>query len=125
MSGRRLRRGLVLLEVMVALVILALCGVGALELAHQSHVLVADAREWADAVAYAEDGMEVAKLGGDAKWAAGGEALPGGFRRRIVRRSLATGLSREEVIVTVFLPEGGQFDLHRLARIADDGSEQW
>jgi len=122
---RRPRRGLVLLEVMVALVILALVGLGALQLAHQSHALVSDARQWADAVAYAEDGMELAKLGGDARWAAGGEALPDGFRRQIVRRPLVAGAATEEVTVTVFLPEGGRFDLHRVARLMDDGSERW
>jgi len=115
----------VLLEVMVALVILALVGLGALQLAHQSHALVSDARQWADAVAYAEDGMELAKLGGDARWAAGGEALPDGFRRQIVRRPLVAGAATEEVTVTVFLPEGGRFDLHRVARLMDDGSERW
>lgn len=64
MRGARQRRsGLVLLEVMVALVVLSLVGLGALQLIHQSHVLVADAHEWSEAVAYAEDGMELAKLG--------------------------------------------------------------
>jgi len=49
-------RGLTLLEVLVALVVLTLVGLGYLQLLHQSHRLVASSREWSDAVVYAEDG---------------------------------------------------------------------
>jgi len=121
----RRRAGLVLLEVMVALVILSLVGVGALQLVHQSHEVVADARLWSDAVAYAEDGMELVKLGSVALHGPPGDALPGGFRRQITRRPSAMGPSFEQLTVTVFLPGGGQFSLDRLARIADDGTAQW
>jgi len=123
-SGRGQRRGLVLLEVMVALVVLSLVGVGALELVHQSQGLAANARAWSDAVAYAEDGMELAKLGSRALRGPPGDVLPGGFRRQVTRQ-LASDGGYERVTVTVFLPGGGQFDLDRLAQIADDGTEQW
>jgi type II secretory pathway pseudopilin PulG len=119
------RTGLVLLEVMVALVILGLVGLGALELVHQSHEIVGNARQWSDAVAYAEDGMELAKLGSSALHGPPGDALPGGFRRQITRAPSVSGREFEQVTVTVFLPGGGRFDLDRLARIAADGSEQW
>jgi prepilin-type N-terminal cleavage/methylation domain-containing protein len=122
-SGHR-RRGLALLEVMVALLVLSLVGLGALQLVHQSHTLVGNARQWSDAVAYAEDGMELAKLGA-VLHGPPGDVLPGGMRRQITRRPSAAGRDLEQVTVTVFLPGGGRFDLDRLARIADDGTEKW
>lgn len=125
MTGGRRRHGLVLLEVMVALIVLSLVGLGALQLVHQSHELVGDARQWSDAVAYAEDGMELAKLGSTTLHGAPGDALPRGFRRQITRRPSASGSGFEQVTITVFLPGGGRFDLDRLARVADDGTEQW
>jgi prepilin-type N-terminal cleavage/methylation domain-containing protein len=124
-ATRACRRGLVLLEVMVALIILSLAGAGALQLAHQSHELDDNAREWSAAIAAAEDGMELAKLGSSALHAPPGDLLPGGFRRQITRRPLASPDGFEQVTVTVFLPRGGRFDLDRLAHIADDGSERW
>jgi type II secretory pathway pseudopilin PulG len=122
-SGTR-RSGLVLLEVMVALVVLSLVGLGALQLVHQSHALVADAHQWAEAVAYAEDAVELAKLGGRLRGPPG-DVLPGGFRRQITRRPLSSTTGLEQVTVTIFLPGGGRFDLDRLAHIAADGTEQW
>jgi prepilin-type N-terminal cleavage/methylation domain-containing protein len=124
-ATRSRRHGLVLLEVMVALIILSLAGAGALQLAHQSHELDDNAREWSAAVAAAEDGMELAKLGSPALHGPPGDALPGGFRRQITRRPLASPDGFEQVTVTVFLPRGGRFDLERLARITDDGGEKW
>jgi prepilin-type N-terminal cleavage/methylation domain-containing protein len=122
MSERR--RGLVLLEVMVALVVLSLVGLGALQLVHQSHMLAADAQQWSDAVAYAEDGIELAKLGTPLHGPPG-ELLPGGFRRQITRRALPSSRGFVQVTVTVFVPGGGRFDLDRLARTTNDGTEQW
>jgi len=98
-------RGLTLLEVMVALVVLSLVGLGYLELFQGSHRLVAAAREWSQAVAYAEDAIERARLGEP--------SLPGGFRREITRRPWQPGLTL--VTVTVFLPGSGRFDLDWLA----------
>jgi prepilin-type N-terminal cleavage/methylation domain-containing protein len=107
-------RGLTLLEVLVALVVLGLVGLSYLELMHQSHRLVGDSREWSKAVEYAEDAMEGIKLRGvDAQPEV--EDLPGGFRREISSRPWRPGLLAVEV--TVALPGGGRFDLDRLLQI--------
>jgi prepilin-type N-terminal cleavage/methylation domain-containing protein len=108
-------RGLTLLEVLVALVVLSLVGLGYLQLFHGSHRLVADSREWSEAVAHAEDAIEQAKLGSLSLRNAQAETLPGGFRRQITSRLWQPGLVL--VTVTVFLPGGGRFDLDRLARV--------
>ncbi len=102
-----MRRGLTLLEVLVALVILSLVVAGYLELFHGSHVLLARSRLWSDAIAYAADGMEQVKVG-----AAPVTQLPGGFRRQVTSRPWAAGLRR--ITVTVILPNGARFDLERL-----------
>ena len=107
------RRGLTLLEVLVALVVLSLVGLSSLQLVHQSHGLIGSARRWSDAVAYAQDAMEEAKLGVNA-----GDALPGGYRRQITREQWQPGFDR--ITVTVFLPGGGQFALNRLVRVSPD-----
>ena len=114
-------RGLTLLEVLVALVILTIVGLGYLQLFHQSHRLVADSREWSAAVLYAQDAMERAKLGSLSPGALA-ESLPGGFRREITRRPWplegAGGAGGRLVLVTVtvLFPEGGRFELYRLAK---------
>ena len=109
-------RGLTLLEVLVALVILGLVALGYLQLFHGSHRLVASSREWSDAVAYAQDAVERTKLDSLSLRRAAAESLPGGFRRQITSRPWQPGLML--VTVTVFLPGGGRFDLDRLARVA-------
>jgi type II secretory pathway pseudopilin PulG len=120
------RRGLVLLEVLVALIVLSLVGVAALQLVHQSQSTAVNAQTWSDAVGYAEDGMELAKLESVSLHGPPGDALPGGFRRQITRHQWGTAARPLELVtVTVFLPGGGRFDLDRVARIADDGTEQW
>lgn len=124
MSCRQRRQGLVLLEVMVALVVLTLVGLGGLELVHQTHTLVDNASQWSEAVAYAEDAMELAKLGAPLRGPPG-EMLPRGFRRQIILRPLASRTGLEQVTVTIFLPDGRRFNLDRLARITDDGAEHW
>jgi prepilin-type N-terminal cleavage/methylation domain-containing protein len=115
------RRGLTLLEVMVALVVLSLIGLSALELVHGSFSLASGTRRWSDAVAYAQDAMEEAKLGGDGP---PNGTLPGGYRRQITRDPW--GANFELVTVTVFLPppSNAHFDLRRLTRLApsQDGS---
>ncbi len=117
-------RGLILLEVMVALVVLSLVGLGALELTHMSHQVVDNARTWSEAVAYAEDGMELAKMGSTTLRGPPGEVLPGGFHRQITRRPAAVK-GFETVTVSVILPGGARFDLDRLARIDRNGGERW
>src|SRR3954452_7902008 len=111
MTAMRGRRGLTLLEVMVALMILTLVGLSYLQLFHQSHRIVGDSRQWSRAVEYAEDGMERAKLeGGTAE--ARSEDLPGGFKREVATQPWLTGLRLVEV--TVFLPGNARFELRRL-----------
>lgn len=107
-------RGLTLLEVMVALVILGLVGLGYLQLFHQSHRVVADSRQWLAAVVYAEDAVEDVKLQGITNLPVA-EDLPGGFRRQISASPWRPGLAA--VTVTVSLPGGGSFDLQRLLQL--------
>lgn len=106
------RAGLTLLETMVALVILGLVVVAALQLFVGTSRLTRDAETWAQAVAYAENAMERAKS--EPAWSGplGTEALPGGFERSIESRPVAPGLRRVSVIVT--LPDEGRFVLDRL-----------
>ena len=110
-------RGVTLLEVLVALVVLSLVALGYFQLFHGSHALVASSREWSDAIAYAEDAMERTKLGNTQP--ASLEALPGGFRRQVTSRPWRPGLIR--LTVSVLLPGGGRFDLERLTRVQTPG----
>ena len=112
-------RGLTLLEVMVALVVLSLVALGYLQLFQGSHRLVTAAREWSRAVAYAEDASERARLSGPSLLGTPAESLPGGFRREITSRPWQPGLRL--VTVTVFLPAGGRFSLDWLTRDRPDG----
>ena len=107
------QRGLTLLEVLVALVVLSLVALAYLQVFHGSHALVVSSREWSQTIAYAEDAMERTKLG--SAQPSGPEALPGGFRRQVTTRPWQAGLTL--VTVTVFLPGEGRFDLDRLARV--------
>lgn len=107
-------RGLTLLEVLVALVILGLVGLSYLELFHQSHRVVVDSRQWLAAVVYAEEAMENLKVQGLTNLP-GAEDLPGGFRREVAAARSSPGLAA--VTVTVSLPEGGSFELRRLLQL--------
>lgn len=100
-----------LLESVVALVILGLAAVGVLELVERAGRTARDAEAWARAVAFAEAGMEAAKLGGPAGAAAARDSIPG-FTRRIVVRGWAPHL--DEIVVAVTLPDGARVELHRL-----------
>ena len=106
-----------LLEVLVALVILTMVGASYLELFSQSHRLVAGARQWSDAVSYAQDAMELVKLGRPP------DPLPGGYRTQVTRRPWLNGYS--VVTVTVFLPTGQRFDLDRLTKSDPRGTDAW
>ncbi len=106
--------GFTLLEVMVALVVLSLVALGYLQLFQGSHRLVGAAREWSQAVEYAEDAIERAKLGEPSLLATPAESLPGGFRREVTSRPWQPGLTL--VRVTVFLPGSGRFELDGLTR---------
>jgi type II secretory pathway pseudopilin PulG len=103
-----------LLEVMLALVILGLVGLGFMELLHQSHRLISDSRRWSQAVGYAEDAMEGVKLRG-APMHPVLDNLPGGFRRQVSATLWRPGLTTVEV--RVILPGGGEFDLDRLISV--------
>jgi prepilin-type N-terminal cleavage/methylation domain-containing protein len=107
-------RGLTLLEVLVALVILSLVGLAYLDLFHQSHRITADSRQWSAAVGYAEDAMERVKLQGVPAQPTVDD-LPAGFKRQISARLWKPGLTVVEV--TVALPGGGKFDLDRLVQL--------
>ncbi|HYU37564.1 MAG TPA: type II secretion system protein [Gemmatimonadales bacterium] len=112
------KRGLTLLEVMVALVVLSLVALGYLQLLQGSHRLVSDAHEWSQAVEYAEDAIEGAQLRGPGLLETSGDTLPGGFRREITNQAWQPGLTL--VTVTVFLPSSGRFDLNSLTRDRPD-----
>ena len=72
----------------------------------------ADARVWAQALVYAEQGQEAVKIEGAARAADSGAALGGGFARRIEARPWQEGVAR--VTVTVTLPDGASFAVDRL-----------
>jgi len=105
-------RGFTLLEVMVALVMLGLVVVASLEVFGGALRTSRNADAWAAAVAYATEGMELAKLDPRAARARGREVLPGDFAREVYVQSWVGDL--QLVTVTVVLPEGGEFRLNRL-----------
>src|SRR5581483_9010860 len=107
LSMRRIRRGLTLLEVLVAMLILSLVVAGYLELFHGSHLLLARSRVWSQAVAYAADGMEQAKLDETQE-----VSLPNGFRRHVTSAAWRPGI--RIITITVMLPDGAHFDVRRL-----------
>ncbi|UCF18609.1 MAG: type II secretion system protein [Gemmatimonadota bacterium] len=112
--GRAVRGvfGLTLLETMVALVILGLVVLAYLEVFAGTARAQRNTEAWTQAVTYAEDGMELAKLDLQTMLARGREELEGGFGRQVASRSLSANL--QLVTVTVFFPERGQFALNRL-----------
>ena len=114
-----MKRGFTLLEVFVALVVLTLVGVSYLQLFSASHRVVGVAQQWSDAVGYAQDAMEHAKLTGTDPEG----PLPGGFRRQINRQPFASGYTL--VTVTVTMPTGARYDLSRLTRPDTSGVELW
>jgi Tfp pilus assembly protein PilV len=97
---------------MVALVILGLVSLGYLELFGGAIRSSESADRWAQAVAYAEDGMEQVKLAPRGEWEPGYERLTGGFARRVERRTWHDNLQLVSVIIA--LPGGGEFSLSRL-----------
>ena len=102
-----------LLESIIALVILGLAAVGALELLGGASRTTREAEAWARAVAYAEAGVEAAKLGTAGVSTLGREDAPApGYTRRIDVRPWGPRLA--DVTVTVTLPAGRAFVVHRL-----------
>jgi Tfp pilus assembly protein PilV len=103
-----------LLEALVALVILGLSAIGVLDALHSSSRSSYDAVVWTQAVGYAEAAMEESKLHGQIRPQP--ETLANGFARRVeVQPFSAPGLER--VSVTVTMPNGRSFVLHRLVRV--------
>jgi len=111
------RRGLTLLEVMVALVILGLVVAGYLELFSGALRGAGRAHDWSQAVAYATDGMERAKLEPQTCRQGSIDQLAAGFERRCETR--AVGVRGVDFRVTVLrvvvtFPGGGEYVLERL-----------
>jgi prepilin-type N-terminal cleavage/methylation domain-containing protein len=109
------RTGLTLLEVMVAVVILGLVGTGFLATFAGALRATAGARDWAQALIYAEEGQEAIRMGGPDRAGRMETLLDRGFSRRIVVRPWSQGIERATVTVT--LPDGARFELDRLVPI--------
>jgi prepilin-type N-terminal cleavage/methylation domain-containing protein len=105
-------RGFTLLETMIALVILGLVVVGLLQLFGLAVRSSRSVEAWTRGVAYAEYGMELAKLDPDAAVGRGFERLPNGFARQVTTRAWSDAL--RVATVTVAFPDGGRFVLERL-----------
>ena len=103
-----------LLESLVALVIVGLTAVGFLELFQGTSRSSRDADVWLQAVAYAESTMESSKI--EDPRSVDDAPPPAGLARRIDVRPWPGGHGIDQVTVTVTLPGGGAFVLHRLAR---------
>lgn len=99
-----------LLESVVALVIVGLAAVGFLNLFEGDARLPRAASEWTAAVSYAEEGMELAKLGQSRTLASSS-----GFSRRVERRVYAAHVDEIRVIVT--MGDGRIFELRRLEAV--------
>ena len=106
------RRGLTLLEVMVALVILGLVVLGYVQVFGATARAVRGTDAWSQAVVHAEQGMEMAKLDLAGTLARGREPLADGFERQVTVHPAEAGLRR--VSVTVRFPGGGEWIVHRL-----------
>lgn len=96
----------------MAVVVLALAATGLLEVFQLASSSAVDARQWVTAAAYAEQGVEAAKIGAGAVEDARRLSLEEGFSRKIESR--AAGAELYDVTVTIGLPRGGQFVVHRL-----------
>lgn len=104
------RRGFTLLEVMIALVILAAVGTAVLQVVAASSRATRDLETWTAAVGAAENGLALATL--PIPPAERVAPLPPGFARRIERRARGAGLI--EVTVTVTVPDGRTLALSQL-----------
>jgi type II secretory pathway pseudopilin PulG len=101
-----------LLDAIAALVILGLAAVGFLGAFQATSRATAGSTEWVQAVGYAESLMEETKLGA----ATSHDALPAGFGGNISSEPWPEVRNIERVTVTITLPRGGAFTLHRLVR---------
>ena len=106
-----------LLESLVALVILGLAAVAFLGALHVTSRSTRDMEVWQQAVGYGEATMELTKLGAGAATAEL-DVQPAGFAREVGVTPWSGGRGLEDLTVTVALPDGGHFVLHRLVRAA-------
>lgn len=106
------RRGFTLLETMVALVILGLVVLSTVQLLGSTVRTTRDTETWTEAVAYAAEGMELAKVDLPTMLVRGSEHLADGFERQVRARPVEEGL--QLVSVTVLFPDGGEYTLDRL-----------
>ena len=104
-----------LLESLVALVVLGTAAAAFLGALHVSSRTTRDVEVWLEAVGYAEMSMELTKLGPGGALP-GLDAQPAGFARDVTIRPWAGGRGVDQVTVTVALPDGGEFVVHRLVR---------
>lgn len=107
------RRGLTLLETMIALVILGMVGVSFLGLFTQATRTARDLEVWSTAVSYAESGMELAVVDAQTPLPSS-EQMPDGFTRTTTLQPWTGGTSL--LTVTVGFPDGREFALRRLVR---------
>lgn len=96
-----------LLEAVVALVIVSLAALGFMNLFEGNARVPRAAREWSTAVAFAEEGMELAKLGQPVV-AGNGQ----GLTRRLDRKRYAPSI--DELRIVVNFEQGRIFELRRL-----------
>jgi type II secretory pathway pseudopilin PulG len=103
-----------LLESLIALVILGLSAVGYLEVFGASARSVGKAESWDRAAWVAEASMESALLRANGK-AAPGPLVPEGFAARVENMPWRGRV--RDVLVTVTLPGGQTWTVHRLVRM--------
>jgi Tfp pilus assembly protein PilV len=101
-----------LFEALVALVILGLTSVGFLGAFHASSNASRKAAEWTQAVSHAEAAMEQTKLGADVPMA----TIDAAYKAAVAVQPWSNNATLDVVTVTVALPQGGSFVLHRLVR---------
>ena len=106
------RRGLTLLETMIALVILGLVGVAFLGVFTQAARTTTDLDLWSTAVGHAEAGMELAVVDASSATMRSPEQLSGGFTRVTTVQPWVG--STDLVTVTVEFPDGRRYALRRL-----------
>jgi prepilin-type N-terminal cleavage/methylation domain-containing protein len=106
------RRGFTLLETMVALVILGLVVLSTVQLLGTTVRATRNVDSWTAAVAYTEEGMELAKVDLATMLVRGREPLADGFVRLVRARPAGEGL--QLVSVTVLFPDGGEYTIDRL-----------
>ena len=109
------RGGLTLLEVLVALVILGLVGLGLLELLGGTLRSAEASQTWSQGLVYATDAMEALKLAREPPSSTPPEQLAGGFRRWVEVRPWRGEVV--QVTVVVSLAGGGRVTLDRLVEL--------